>query len=312
MAFQLKREEPVRAGLLRVTARELVKAQAELRSTGREDDAIHEVRKSLKRTRAVLRLVRDELGDEAYRRENLAFRDAARPLAEVRDATVLIETLDALVVSAPTFTKVREALLRNRQSVGERALADGRAVDAVAKALGVSLARLPAWAIHEGWPALGSGLERVYRAGRRALAAASREPSVKKLHEWRKQTKYLWHALQLIEPAWSASERGLGELAHQQTVLLGEDHDLAVLRRLVRAAPRTYGGQRVVRKLVTVIDGRRLELQDLAFTLGRQLYVDSPRVFTKRIGAYWKTWRAGVRPSQKDGPEALSRVRSGG
>jgi CHAD domain-containing protein len=307
--FQLKPNESVRRGLIRVTARELDNAQAELRSNGREDDAIHEVRKSLKRARAVLRLIRDELGDEAYHRENLAFRDAARPLTEVRDATVLVETLDALVANEPAFAKVREALLRSRQTVGKRALADGRAAAVVAKALGVALARLPAWTIREGWPALGTGLERVYRAGWRALAAASREPSVARLHEWRKQTKYLWHALQLIEPAWSASEKGLGELAHQQTVLLGEDHDLAVLRRLVRAAPRTYGGPSVVRNLVTVIDRRREGLQELAFTLGRQLYVDSPKVFTKRIGGYWKTWRAKALRPGKGGPEALSGAR---
>ena len=48
--------------------------------------AVHEVRKSLKKIRAALRLVRPVIGDKSYRRENTCFRDAARPLTEVRDA----------------------------------------------------------------------------------------------------------------------------------------------------------------------------------------------------------------------------------
>ena len=55
--------------------------------------AVHETRKSLKRMRATVRLARDELGDEAYRRENIAFRDAARRLGGARDSQVLLETL---------------------------------------------------------------------------------------------------------------------------------------------------------------------------------------------------------------------------
>ena len=43
-----------------------------------------------------MRLARGALGDEAYRRENVAFREAGRRLAGVRDASVLIETLDTL------------------------------------------------------------------------------------------------------------------------------------------------------------------------------------------------------------------------
>jgi hypothetical protein len=43
-----------------------------------------------------LRLVRDELGDAVYRRENHCYRDVAEPLAGVRDATVLAAAFDKL------------------------------------------------------------------------------------------------------------------------------------------------------------------------------------------------------------------------
>src|SRR6266480_3325979 len=59
-------------------------------------DAVHEARKDMKKLRAVVRLARDELGDEVYRRENECFRDAARRLSGVRDADVMLDTLGSL------------------------------------------------------------------------------------------------------------------------------------------------------------------------------------------------------------------------
>jgi hypothetical protein len=40
--------------------------------------------------------VREDLGDEAYREENVSFRDAGRLLSELRDVQVLVETVDKL------------------------------------------------------------------------------------------------------------------------------------------------------------------------------------------------------------------------
>jgi hypothetical protein len=42
-------------------------------------------------------LLRDALGKKAYRRENTALRDAARPLSAVRDGRVLLDALNSLV-----------------------------------------------------------------------------------------------------------------------------------------------------------------------------------------------------------------------
>ena len=49
------------------------------------------------------------------------------------------------------------------------------------------------------WPAVCRGLKQVYRQGYRAFDAARSEPSTEYLHEWRKQAKYLWHQVQLLE-----------------------------------------------------------------------------------------------------------------
>ena len=56
------------------------------RSASISDERAHDARKQLKQARAVLRLLRAELGDTVYRRENRVLRDASRTISPLRDA----------------------------------------------------------------------------------------------------------------------------------------------------------------------------------------------------------------------------------
>src|SRR5919108_3500582 len=98
MSFQLKPDKTVGKNIRRIVRKQLDGVLEELTRghKGSRDEVVHEARKSLKKIRAVLRLVRPAIGDKTYRQENTCFRDAARPLTEVRDARILIETLDKL------------------------------------------------------------------------------------------------------------------------------------------------------------------------------------------------------------------------
>jgi CHAD domain-containing protein len=248
--------------------------------------------------RALLRLVRGELGEKVYRQENARFRDAARPLTEVRDAKVLIEALDKLTthfadqVTARAFAGVREALLAEKKAIRKRVLKDEEAFRTVSEAVEPARARTGDWSIpHKGFSALEKSLKKVYKTGGRAFAAASADPSVENLHEWRKQAKYLWHQLQVLEPIWDPIIKDLGGQVHNLTQLLGDDHDLAVLRQKVAADPDRYGGDSTVETLLALIDRRREELQEQAISLGQRVYLDRPRDFANRIKGYWKAWR---------------------
>jgi len=102
--FRLRDGEPVSDGIERIACGQLDLSIERL--DGRTDEdlgtAVHEARKSFKRLRATVRLARDELGDDVYRRENTAFRDAGRRLAGTRDSQVVLETLDALSERYPS------------------------------------------------------------------------------------------------------------------------------------------------------------------------------------------------------------------
>ena len=249
MAFELKANEAVCDGITRNVRSQIEKALSYLGTEGppakrkphtrtpSDNDAVSEVRKCFKRIRAALRLVREDLGDDLYHEENLCFRDAGRPLTLVRDADVLVETAEKLAQQYPgaiepgAFAKLRETLLANRQEVTRRVLGEDNAFAAVEEVATRALVRLPDWRFErDDWAAVEQGLRHVYREGHRALALAAEVPNVANLHEWRKQAKYLWHELQLLGGAWTGSEKELVDRTHRLSTLLGEDHDLAVLR----------------------------------------------------------------------------------
>jgi CHAD domain-containing protein len=299
MAFELKANESVNDGIIRnvrhqiETALQHLGATTSSRQRGEsETEAVGEVRKCFKRVRAALRLARAELSEDRYHEENWGFRDAARPLTQVRDAGILVETAEKLrqqfptAMGSKTFRKIHEALVANQRKTTCRVLDDDRAIATVADAATRALARLPDWKLEgDGWAALETGLRRVYRTGHRALASATESASVGNLHEWRKQTKYLWHSLQLVEPALTASEKALVDKTHTLSTLLGEDHDLAVLRETLAADPLAYGGHRMLKGVFVIIDRRRQDLEQQAFALGGEIYKDPPRLFTSRLKA---------------------------
>ena len=93
--YRLQDGEPVSKGVARMTRGRIDDAVDEL--TGQTDStqeaAVHEARKNVKKLRALVRLTRDELGSDVYRRENQTFRDAGQQLSGVRDADVMLATL---------------------------------------------------------------------------------------------------------------------------------------------------------------------------------------------------------------------------
>ncbi len=98
MPYRLKAGQSVPDNVRRIVTEEIDSAVQQLRArdTKKRDEAIHEARKSIKKIRGVLKLMRPELG-RTYRTENEALRSMGAKLSELRDAGAMIETLDSLV-----------------------------------------------------------------------------------------------------------------------------------------------------------------------------------------------------------------------
>jgi CHAD domain-containing protein len=287
-AFRLKEGEPVSDGIRRIACGRIDNALDELngRTDSTPEEAVHEARKDMKKLRALLRLVRDEIGEKTYRRENDGFRDAARELAGVRDADVMIATLGALEKRYPeefpdgAAGGLRQALEahRLRTSAGARGPASEAAIEMLVQAR----ARVSDWPLgHDGFEALEGGMRRTYRRGRREWRAARKDPSSERLHEWRKRAKDHWYHCLLLQETWKPVMKALADEAHELSDRLGDDHDLAVL--VDWATEHADGAE-----LGAAVAKRRRELQEEAFAYGVRLYADKPAVFADRIELWWE------------------------
>jgi CHAD domain-containing protein len=300
MPYRFKHRESVQDGLRRIAAEQIDRALAELGDDSLDPAvAVHQVRKRLKKLRGLLRLVRPAIGGKTSKHSNHRFRDLGRALSGARDAEVMIATFDALRSrldkdsDSERFNAFRDALVQQR----DRRIADG-AGDLDARMAGVAdglrdvRGQLDDWQLDgDEFDALGGGLTRSYRQGRKAMRGARRERRDAPFHDWRKRVKDQWYHTRLLQSTWPAAMKTRRRELKKLESLLGDAQDLAALRAGLNAPPGTTLGDSLKQRLETVIDERQRQLRRQAVALGRRVYAEKPGCLRKRLGACWSAWR---------------------
>jgi CHAD domain-containing protein len=294
-SYRFRQDEEPAGGVRRIAVGRIDSALEHLRGEVDEDRAaaVHESRKDLKKLRSLLRLVREELGDRVYRRENDRFREAGRLLSGARDAQVKVETLEAL---GERFTlESRDARWGPFASVlreeAEAAATTQETVEATAGMIAAGRNRVERWPIRsDGWELIDPGLRRGYRRARNRFSDAVDHPDDGTVHEWRKRVKDVWYHLRLVRESEPSRIGAMADDAHRLSDLLGDHHDLAVL-----GADASTRGDVLSRAdldlLSTLIEAHQKELLARAIALGDQLYQEKPKAFAKRVHGYWDDWR---------------------
>lgn len=297
-SYRFKRKEDVGKGVRRIArgrADHALQALGDVEEGAALAAAIHSARKDMKKLRALLRLVREELGEEVYRAENERYRDAARLLSRRRDAEAKLETLAALEerfgdeLPAGAARAWGVELEEERDEILAASAEDMEAlVGRAATAIEAGREEIAAWPpIGDSWSALGPGLLRAYRRGRRELKRTRSEPTAEHVHRWRKRVKDLWYQLRLLRKAWPELLEGSVDQTHRLADLLGDHHDLAVLAEDLGARPGIARRE----ELAGLIARRQTELLSAALELGARVYAEKPGAFERRLRAYWQTWR---------------------
>ncbi len=295
MAYHLKSGHHVPDEIKRIAREELESAAANLRGEGGVDPAtaVHEARKSIKKVRAVLRLVRDELGT-TFRRENTRLRNAGLLLSGTRDAVVMIQTFDSVVekyraeLGRRKLPGIRRELVRRKQEAEKRS---SSMVERAAVSLRAAANRVKSWPLEEdGFEALEPGLERNFRRGRTALATAQKRPEAENFHELRKRVKCHWYHVRLLELLWTevmqAYECSLKELE----TWLGDDHNAAVL--LEKISRRFPAKKTEIDVMSGLIQQYQQELRKNALSLAERVYAEKPSRFGTRMQHLWEAWES--------------------
>jgi CHAD domain-containing protein len=296
MAYRLRRLEKVgvgirRGGLRRVGRAEIEGAVEVLRGGGDRDEAIHEARKGMKRIRAVLRLVRDGLG-ERYRLENARYRDLGRKLSGLRDAGALLEAFAAIEEEAgEKFGGVRAALEEYKRRC-EAAVDPAAAMEEAAAGLEAARGDVAAWrGIGDGFAAIEPGLRRTARDARRAWRRAEHSGAPEDFHEWRKRAKDHWHQLRLLDGMGVEALRRYAGRVKKMEQRLGDEHNVTVLEQVMRDDAELFapgeeraGVERAARAL-------REKLRREAVKLAAEVWGPKTGEFIGVVEHWWEAWR---------------------
>ncbi|MEN8128647.1 MAG: CHAD domain-containing protein [Pseudomonadota bacterium] len=299
MAYQFINTESVPQGIKRVVCEEIESAINEL--TDQQIDpheGVHQARKRFKKIRAILRLVRKDLG-EVYIQESPRFRDFGQKLSAIRDAEAMIETFDKLQerfkeqLGSDARAEVKDNLVKRRQIVALEEEGLEQRVGEVVAELRKARELVPFWPlINDGFSVLRPGLKKIYRSGRNRFAMAYQDPTADNFHEWRKRVKDLWYYSRLLQDLWPLLMDGYIESLHKLSEYLGDDHDLVVFKQLLIEQPEKIGSEQAVQTLKTLVDERQGELRASAEKIAPRIYAEKPTSFCIRIEAYWQAWQS--------------------
>lgn len=284
MAFAFAAGERIDVGARRLAREGAEKIVSTLHDPSDPEASVHDARRMLKRLRALVRLIHASIGDSPKtgdaRAADTSLREAARALSVVRDAAVVLATFEGLAPDAPDARAAASVRASLRRARARSAPVDLPAVLEHVRAFEASVEH---WTFRDdGWKAIEPGVLRTYRQGRRALAHARETSESTVLHDLRKRCKDLQFQLALLREIFPHVVSGYHEAASDLGELLGQDHDLAVLADTLKRR-RTLD----VTQWIERIEERRLSLRTQAFPLAEKLWLDRPRVWTRRLAFFW-------------------------
>jgi len=286
--------------------------------------AVHATRKSLKRCRSILRLVRPGLSAKSFRRQDQAFRAVARLLSQDRDREVLAQTL-ALLTAGEGTNADKAALssaLNALQSEHLNGFAHQDADDNFRAAIGLLRnieQGLQTLKIHaERVETVAAGFRMAYAEGRITLRAAYRSGEDEAFHTFRKALQHHWRHCQLLGPVWPELMDVRINAARELSQLAGLDHDLSVL--ILHLSDHRHPFDAAVRSRVQALAmAEQTRLRCEMKPLAERLYAFAPRDMERMIKRLWPAanrleksrTKTAVAPLSTDEPLPLKRQRLG-
>jgi CHAD domain-containing protein len=293
LGFSLDSAVPMSEAVRRVASAEIDTAYAALASPPERHKGVHDARKCLKRLRSLLVLIEPGLPEPVFLSLTERLRTIARGLAPARDAAALLDAVDKFAKAEGEGEEspipALRAWLQERRQVAKRSLDGSTASDAMRGlfALRPAMANLAVYP--DDFRPVANGLRQSYRGGRKAFASAFASGSDEDFHEWRKTLQHHWRHMQLLTPCWPSELSARVEAARALSQILGDDHDIVLLRQLVSAPTMTFASPEGTAAFLKRCRTRHRALRREAEMRGARLFAERSRPFAERIEAYWLT-----------------------
>ena len=251
-------------------------------------EAVHEVRKALKRWRALLRLLGRPLGEQADQMRTEA-RELMRGVAGPRDFQSALDALSDLRKADLPLSPTSIETIRTRLTE----IRDAAEAKTFTKSMRARLSRYFDYATLslERWPLkaidfdiVTDGLTSTYRRARQLVPDSWPEAEPEHLHDLRRRVVEHRHQMDLVEPLWPRLGKVWAEEAQRLRNRLGSCQDLAVLSSLTEPHQPLAPWRS---RLAPLIAARRSAHLKTAHRLAGRLFAEKPKAFRQRIAALW-------------------------
>lgn len=276
----------------------LTRAASLLSNSGGVDaTAVHEVRKSIKRIRAALTLIRDDLGDR-FDDWNRRLRAVNRRLSSTRDLDACRQTVEKLITT--TSDESRTVLERLQSELAtERTQSAGPNVEQSRTSL-VDVLDAVRWEFADwrpettGFGLIRPALQKMMRKGRKLIRRLKDKMNSERVHELRKTVKLRLYWMEILDPIWSEKERTEQHQVDDLAERLGHHHDLAVLQERLRssAVARDAAAARGVKDVADELRRRGKKLETRALKRACKLFAERPKEFSRRWRVAAEAWQA--------------------
>jgi len=258
-----------------------------------EPEAVHDLRKALKRWRALLRLLGPPLGEPADQMRAEA-RELMRALSGARDAQSALDALNDLrkadVPLSETSMKTMIGRMTAIRDAAEKTAFSQEMRDRLSRYLDYATLSLDRWPLRAiDFDTVADSLIATYRRARQLVPDNWPETDAEHLHDLRRRVVEHRHQMDLIEPLWPRLGKVWAEEAQRLRNRLGACQDLAVLTSLT-APHQPLAPWRS--RLAPVIEARRAAHLKAAARLAGRLFAEKPKAFHQRIAALWSARHA--------------------
>jgi CHAD domain-containing protein len=292
MTYRLDPAKPMSEALRHVAFAELEIAHGALSAPPERHSGVHNARKCLKRLRSLLLLARPGMPEPAFADLTERLTTIARGLAAARDAHALIDAVDKLHRETGTGPGVGpihslRAWLEKRRHAAEQNLERSAASDAMRGLLELRPAFAGLAVYPDDFRSLAKGLRLCYRETRKAFQRGFASDRDEDVHDWRKGVQHHWRQMQLLAPCFPSELTARAEAARTLSQILGDDHDISLLSRLISTPTMTFGTQEETAAFLRRCRKRHKTLRKEASQRGELLFAERTRPFAERIAAYW-------------------------
>jgi len=289
----LRPGQPVSDALRAIAGHLLSEAHDILEDEGRAPAiAVHDIRKEMKRWRAMLRLLSPFLDDHNKNLREDA-RTLSRKLTSARDAQSALDAfhdaIDGTLHLPPTLTPgsliTIHARLEERKKENQSSIWDEETRQQLSDYIAAASYQVSHWPLAITFGELADRLALTYRRARKALPDEWENAVADDLHELRRRVIEHRYQMELVEPAWPRLGRIWVDEAQRLRNRLGAFQDLAVLMHLAEPhQPLATWRSR----LMPLIAYRQAEHAKSAARVAARLFAEPPKAFRRRLEALWE------------------------